>query len=68
MAEWVEHPSPVLGDKGFKCHGFKHWSSQTNDLKIDTGCYLACRSALLGYGKEQWSGEDQSPMIEISAT
>ena len=27
---------------------FEPWSSQTNDFKIDTCCFLARRSALLG--------------------
>ena len=44
----VEHPSPVLGDRGIQTHGFEPWSSQTNDLKIDTCHFLAMRSSLLG--------------------
>ena len=36
---------------GFSPHGFEPWLSQTNDLKIDTYCFLARRSALLRLDK-----------------
>ena len=35
------------------------WSNQTNDLKIDTCCYLAWCSALLGQNNKQCNEEDQ---------
>ena len=45
---------------------FKNWLSQTNDFKIDTCRYLACHSALLEYGKEQWNEEGQLSAVENS--
>ena len=45
MAEWVECPSPVLGDQRFMPHGFEHCSSQTNDLKM---LYFSLPSLVLG--------------------
>ena len=33
-------------------HGFKLWSSQTNDFKIDNYHFLAKHSTLLGYAKD----------------
>ena len=60
MTEWVEHPSPILGDQRFEPHPFEPWSSQRNGLKIDTRHNLA----LLGLGKEQWNEEDQSSIID----
>ena len=40
---------------------FKHWSSQTNDLKIYTCCFLVRHSTLLGYGKN-WLAQYQDNM------
>ena len=62
MAEWVERPSPVWE---FKPRGFELWLIQTNDIKIDTCCFLPRRLAfmrieqgLLGSGSGQfdWVG------------
>ena len=39
----------------FGPHGCKPWPCQINDLKIDTRCFLAWRSALLDMGKD-WFG------------
>ena len=47
MGKWVERPAPVLGDRGSEPPRLKHWSSQTNDFKIDTYRFLARCSALL---------------------
>ena len=64
MAEWVEGPSPVLGeDQGIQTHGFKPWSGQTNCLKIDTCRFLDRHSALLGYGKD-WVAQCQDNVTE----
>ena len=51
---------PVWQVMGSEPHGFKPWSSQTNDIKLDTCCFLARCSALLGQSKEQLNKEDQS--------
>ena len=47
QAEWVEHlPFWEIGES--ESRGFELWLSQTNDFKIDTGCFLARCSALSG--------------------
>ena len=38
----------VLGDVGIRTHGFKSWSSQTNDTQIHTYHFIAMRLASLG--------------------
>ena len=43
--------------------GFESYSSQTNDLNIDTSRFLAWRSALLGYGKN-WLAQCQDNVSE----
>ena len=40
MAKGVEYSSPILGDLELEPLGFEPWSSQSNDLNIDTSCYL----------------------------
>ena len=41
---------PVWEIGGFGPRRFEPWSSQTNELKIDSCRFLARHSALLGYG------------------
>ena len=35
-----------------KTDGFEPWSNETNEFKIDTYCFPARYSALLGYGQD----------------
>ena len=53
MAEWDGRI-----DSGIRTHGFKPWSSQTNDLENDTCRFLLLASslALLGQDKD-WLAE-----------
>ena len=44
LAEWVERPSPILGNRGIWNHGSKPWSSQINYLKK---LYLSLPSQVL---------------------
>ena len=48
----MEHSSHVLGDRGSGLHRFESWSSQTNDLKIDTCRFQARCSGLLGSSED----------------
>ena len=47
-------------DQGFasRVHGFETRSSQTNDFEIDTFCFPAWRSALLGQDKDNVTASD----------
>ena len=58
MAEWVERPSPVLGDRGIRNHWFEPWSSQIKNLKINTSHFLTRHSALFGWVKD-WLAQCQ---------
>ena len=48
MAEWVNHPPPILGDLEIRISRVEPWLSQISDFKIDTFHFQARRSALLG--------------------
>ena len=50
MAELVVAPYCALIDRRIRTHNFEWWSSQTNDLKIYTCCFVAWHTALGGYG------------------
>ena len=53
MAEWVQYPSPVVGDRGFKpMRSNPPWTSETGGLRTYTYRLLARQMALLGYGKD----------------
>ena len=67
MANELSSHLPGLVGRRILTTGFENWLSQTNDIKIYTCRYLAWRSALLRYGKEQWNDEDLSFAIEISS-
>ena len=44
--------NPKVAGSNSKPHVFESWSSQTNNFKIDTCCFLAWLSAILGEGKD----------------
>ena len=57
------HPSPSLGDREIPTNELEHWSSQSNDFKIDTCHFLARCMALLGEGKD-WLVQFQDNVTE----
>ena len=44
-------------------HGFEPWSSQANDIKINTCHFLARYSALLGQGND-WLAQSEDNVTE----
>ena len=57
------HSCPVLVDDGTQTYEFKSLSSQTNDLKIYTCCFLPRLSVSLGLDKD-WLAQCQGNVTE----
>ena len=63
MAECIEWPSPVLGDRGILTSRVQSLVKLTDDFKIDTYRFLAKRSALLGH-VNRWLAQGQINVTE----
>ena len=59
---WEIGESEYRGFETSAC-GFETWLSQTNDFKIDTCCFLAWSSALIGLDKD-WLTQCQDNVTE----